>query len=83
VSSRLAPVRERARRAKLAIAVGGLAVFGAAVPLARLHYSGHSKQRARPLDAPEDFRRTVNDDLLRAGILAPATAPDEAVTALS
>ena len=81
--TRLGPARERARQAKLAIAVGGLAAFAAAIPLARLHYAGHSKHRARALDAPQGFRRTVKDDLLRAGILAPATASDEAVTALS
>lgn len=81
--TRIGAARERARRAKLAIAVGGLAAFAAAVPLAWLHYAGHSKRPARALDVPQDFRRTVNDDLLRAGILAPATAPEEAVTALS
>ena len=83
MTSRLGPARRRARRAKAAFVLGALAAFAAAIPLSRQHYPGHSKQRARALDAPGSFRRTVNDDLLRAGILAPATAPSEAVTALS
>jgi hypothetical protein len=83
MSIRLGPARRRARRAKAALAVGALGAFAVAIPLARQHYAGHPKLRPRALDAPADFRRTVQDDLLRAGILGPATAPSEAVTALS
>jgi hypothetical protein len=83
VESRHAPAKARVQRAKLALAAVGVAAFAAAIPLARLHISGHPKRRARPLDAPQAFRRVVQDDLLRAGILAPAEAPPDAMTALS
>jgi hypothetical protein len=83
VRSRIAPARARARRAKLALAAAGLGVFGAAIPLARLHYAGHPKRRPRALDAPQSFRQSVSNDLLRAGILAPAEAPPGAATAVS
>jgi hypothetical protein len=82
-ASRVVRARMRARRAKSAIAVGGLAAFLLSIPLARLTYAGHSKHRSLPLDAPKRFRRSVSRDLLSAGILAPAEAPPEAVTAQS
>ena len=83
MSSRVGAARGRARRAKAALAVGALGAFAVAIPLARQHYPGHPKHRPRPLDAPAGFRHTVQDALLRAGILGPAAAPSEAVTALS
>jgi hypothetical protein len=82
-ASRVELARSQARRAKVAIALGGLAAFAVAVPLARLTYGSHSKPRVRPLDAPESFRRSVRRDLLSAGILAPAQAPPGAATAVS
>jgi hypothetical protein len=75
--------RRRAARAKLAVAAGGLLVFGAGVGLARASYAGHAKHRARPLAAPARFRSIVHDDLLRAGIVAPAQAPPQAETSAS
>jgi hypothetical protein len=80
---RFALVRRRTMAAKLTLALGGAGLFAVGLPLARLHYAGHAKQRARPLDAPQSFRQAVADDLLRAGILAPANAAPDALTALS
>jgi hypothetical protein len=82
-ASRIALARGQARRAKLAIALGGVAAFAVALPLARLTYASHSKPRVRALNAPESFRRSVRRDLLSAGILAPTQAPPDAATAVS
>lgn len=81
--SRVEAARLQARRAKIALAAGGTAVFVLALPLARLQYGGHAKRPLRALDAPQRFRRSVRKDLLSAGLLAPAEAPPEASTALS
>ena len=82
-ASRLESTRRRARAAKLSLGVASAALFAAAIPFARAHYAGHPKQTPRPLDAPQAFRQTVQDDLLRAGIMAPADASPDALTALS
>ena len=70
-ASRLEPARRRARAAKLSLGVASAALFAVALPLARVHYAGHHKSGARSLDAPQEFRQAVQDDLLRAGIMAP------------
>lgn len=82
-SSRLAPARRRARRAKLALGVAGAAVFTAAAFLARSHVAGHHRASARPLAAPPSFVKVVRQNLLEAGIVAPAQAPPVAETAVS
>jgi hypothetical protein len=82
-ASRVARARLGARRAKTALLLGGIAAFVASIPLARLTYAGHPKRHSRSLDAPQSFRRSVRRDLLSAGILAPAQAPPDAVTATS
>ena len=79
----MAAGRRRARRAKVALLVGGVAVFGTAAGLARASYAGHAKHRARPLAAPDRFTAIVHDDILRSGIMAPAEAPPEAQTSAS
>lgn len=75
--------RRRASRAKLAVAVGGITLFGAGIGLARASYAGHSKHRSQPLAAPAKFLSVVHDDILKSGVVAPAQAPPAAETAAS
>jgi hypothetical protein len=82
-ASRLAPARRRARLAKIGIAASAVVAFAIALPLTRATHRGHVKGPATSLDAPASFRHAVTNDLLAAGILAPAQAPVDAVTALS
>ena len=82
-ASRHAPARRRARLAKVGIAISAVTAFAVAFPLTRATHRGHVKSPAQSLDAPIAFRSAVQSDLLAAGILAPAEAPADAVTALS
>jgi hypothetical protein len=82
-SPKLTAARRRSARAKTAIATGGVLAFGAALALAHSSYASHAKHRARPLTAPATFVDTVHSDLLRAGVVAPPTAPPEAQTSTS
>jgi hypothetical protein len=82
-SPKLTAARRRSARAKVVIAGGGLVAFGVALVLARSSYASHAKHPARPLTAPSSFVDTVRGDLLRAGIVAPPTAPPEAQTSTS
>ena len=81
--SRFAPVRRRATQAKVVIAGAALVCFGAGIALTRLSYAGHSKRPLRPLAAPAGFVRVVRQNLLQAGIVAPAQAPPGASTSVS
>lgn len=81
--SRFAPVRRRAAQAKFVLAGAALVSFGAGVALTRLSYAGHSKHPLRPLAAPPGFVRIVRQNLLQAGIVAPAQAPPGASTSVS
>jgi hypothetical protein len=58
-------------------------VFGAAMTLSRSTFSGHPKQAVRSLSAPREFVDVVRENLLQAGLLAPANAPPGAATGLS
>jgi hypothetical protein len=51
--------------------------------LARVTYAGHSKRPARALSIPQPLYRVVRQNLLQAGILAPATAPPDIATSTS
>ena len=82
-SSRLEPVRRRAKLARAVLAGSGIAVFGAAALLARLHFPGHAKAPVTPLAAPDGFVQVVRDNQLEAGIIAPAEAPPGAASAPS
>ncbi len=73
----------RAGIAKRALAVLGVMVFGSAMALARLTFAGHPKQAVRPLSAPPQFVDTVRQNLLQAGLAAPAKAPPGAATGVS
>jgi hypothetical protein len=51
--------------------------------LSRITYAGHAKRPARPLSIPQPLYRVVRQNLLQAGILAPATAPPDVATSTS
>lgn len=81
--SRTAAARQRARTAKAA--VGGVAVVCVIVTmvLARVTYAGHAKHPASSLAIPQPLYRVVRQNLLQAGIMAPATAPPDIATSTS
>ena len=82
-SSRLAPARRRAQAAKLAIGAAAVVSIGTSMALARVTYAGHTKHPVQPLSIPQPLYRVVRQNLLQAGILAPATAPPDASTSTS
>jgi hypothetical protein len=82
-AARLAPVRRRARYAKMGLAAAGVAFFAAGMSLAHGNVPGHSRRQARPLAAPRRFQEAVRRDALDAGLLAPAEAPPRATTSVS
>ena len=82
-SSRLAPARRRAQLAKVAVAAAAAVCVAASMALARGTYAGHAKHPVRPLSIPQPLYRIVRQNLLQAGILAPATAPPDAATSTS
>jgi hypothetical protein len=82
-SSRLAPARRRAQLAKLGIAAAAVVSVGTSMALARVTYAGHAKHPVRALSIPQPLYRVVRQNLLQAGILAPATAPPDAATSTS
>jgi hypothetical protein len=51
--------------------------------LARVTYAGHAKHPVHALSIPGPLYRVVRENLLQAGILAPATAPPDAATSTS
>lgn len=81
--SRLAPLRRRAARVKLGLVTVALVVFGVGLAATRASYAGHSKRPLRALAAPPGFVRVVRQNLLQAGIIAPAQAPPGASTSVS
>lgn len=82
-ASRLAPVRRRARAAKIGIGTAAAISVGASMGLARETYAGHSKHPVKPLVIPQPLYVVVRQNLLEAGIVAPATAPPDAATSTS
>jgi hypothetical protein len=57
--------------------------LGAWMGLARVTYAGHPKHPVRALSIPQPLYAVVRQNLLQAGILAPATAPPDATTSTS
>jgi hypothetical protein len=51
--------------------------------LARVTYAGHAKRPVQDLSIPQPLYRVVRENLLEAGILAPATAPADVTTSTS
>jgi len=82
-ASRLGPARRRAQIAKAGIGVVAVISVGASMMLARITYAGHSKHPVRALSIPQPLYVVIRQDLLQAGILAPATAPPDASTSTS
>lgn len=81
--SRIEGARRRATVAKAGVAGVALLCFGGAMAFARLSFAGHPKRALRPLAAPPRFTRIVRENLLQAGVVAPAQAPPGAATATS
>jgi len=75
--------RRRARAAKVVIAAVGGVVFAATMGLARVSFAGHPKSPPRSLAAPPRFVQVVRENLLEAGVIAPAEAPADATTSVS
>jgi hypothetical protein len=48
--------------------------------LARVTYAGHSKHGTGSLSMPQPLYQALRQNLLQAGVLAPATAPPDAST---
>lgn len=82
-ASRFAPARRRARAAKLVISATAAVSALSAMGLARATYAGHAKHPVRTLSIPQPLYRVVRQNLLQAGILAPATAPPDVATSTS
>jgi len=82
-ASRHAAARHRARLAKASIAAVAAVTFLGGIGLVRANVSSHHRRKLRPLAAPKRFTAIVQQDLLAAGIMAPAEAPPGAETALS
>ena len=82
-ASRHAAAWRRARIAKIALATVGTLTFIGGTELVRLNIASHHKLKLQPLGAPTRFTGIVRQNLLQAGIMAPAQAPPGAETALS
>ena len=82
-AEQLESARRRAGVAKALFGAVGALVFGIAMVLARHSYAGHPKHPATPLTAPPRFVSIVRQNLLQAGIVAPAQAPPGASTSVS
>lgn len=80
---RLERVRSRMRTVRLALAGGGVVLFGVTAALARVHYPGHAKRPATPLAPPGRLTQVVRRDRLQAGLLAPAAADPKVASAPS
>jgi hypothetical protein len=80
--SRHAAAWHRATIAKRALAAFAALAFLGGVGLVRANVPSRHK-RAKPLAAPTRFRAVVRNDLLAAGIMAPADAPADVVTSVS
>jgi hypothetical protein len=81
--ARLPAVRRRMTVAKAGLAVGGAAVFGAALVLARANDPGRPKQRLRPLAASPRYTAAVRKILKETGIIRPALSSPAAATGQS
>lgn len=80
---RVEAAHRRMRAAKAGVAGVAVVGFAAAFALARVSYAGHSKKPLHPLAPPPRYVRIVRQNLLQAGIVAPAEAPPGAATSTS
>ena len=81
--SRLAPARRRADVAKTGLAATGLILFAAAMVLARVQAPGHTRHAPQALTAPPSFVKAVRQNLLQAGLIAPAQDAPSIATSVS
>jgi len=81
--SRRGAAVHRARIAKVAVTAAAALSAAAAMGLARITYAGHQKHVTPPLAIPQPLYAVVRQNLLQAGILAPATAPPSIATSSS
>jgi hypothetical protein len=81
--SRTAAARQRAQTAKAAVGAVAVVCVVVTMVLARVTYAGHAKHPASPLAIPQPLYRVVRQNLLQAGIMAPATAPPDIATSTS
>ena len=81
--SRIERARQRARTAKTAIGAVALLVFGVAFVGAKVHAPGHTKGKAKPLDAPKSFKQAVKRSIAQGGVIAPAVQPPPVGTSTS
>ena len=82
-SSRVGDARHRAMVVKVGTGAFAAVSLVGWMGLARVTYAGHSKHPARPLAIPPPLYEVVRNNLLQAGIVAPATAPPDATTSTS
>jgi hypothetical protein len=80
---RVEAARRRVAAAKLGVVGLALVGFAAALGFSRVSYAGHSKKPLLPLAAPPRYVEIVRQNLLQAGIVAPAQAPPGAATSTS
>ena len=79
----LSSAKRRAAGAKVTMAAAGSVVFAAAMVLARHSFAGHPKAPTTALAASPRFLSVVRQNLLNAGVVAPAQAPPGSATAAS
>ena len=80
--SRHAAAWHRASIAKRALAAFAAMTFVGGVGLVRANHPSRHKS-AKPLAAPSRFTSVIRNDLLAAGIMAPADAPPDIATSVS
>lgn len=71
-NSRIEAARARARKAKGAIGLLTVLVFGVAFAGAKIHAPGHAKGKAKSLGAPSSFKKAVRRSVAQGGQIAPA-----------
>jgi hypothetical protein len=80
---RHAAARRRAQIAKGALASLAALTFVGGIGMTRAHFASRPKRKPQALAAPNRFTRIVQQDLLAAGIMAPAEAPADVATSVS
>jgi hypothetical protein len=77
------PRAPAAARGELGTGAAAVVSVGASMALARVTCAGHAKHPVRDLSIPQPLYKVVQQNLLQAGIVAPATAPPDATTSTS
>lgn len=77
---RIAEAQQRAAAGKAGMFAVAVVVFGGGLLLTRNTAAGHVKHAAQPLAAPARFVKTVRQNALQAGAIAPPQAPPPQVS---